>query len=243
MRRMRVGIFGAVVAAALILTGCAAGPKPTQAPTPSASDVAPTATPSESAPSAEPSATVVALVARPTELELRSEAGEVLERLEYRGDFDSTLAELERVLGPVESSEEARGSSHFPPSTAHRWGGLEIWEQRYVDRWEMYADDERTLGMPSFRVRFAGPEAAGVRLETTSGVAAGAAWTELDQLPELQTNPSGCSGPYTDFLDKPAVNPDGEAYVSRTSVDFQQSDDGLTIAAVRAPIAVTPGCA
>jgi len=243
MRRTRAGIFGAVVAAVLVLAGCAAEPKPTQAPTPSASDVVSTPTPSESAPSTDPSASVVALVARPTELELRNDAGEVLERLDYRGDFDSTLAELERVLGPVEHSEEARGSNHFPPSTAHRWGGLEVSEQRYVDRWERYADDERTLGMPSFLVRFTGPEAVGVRLETTSGVAAGAAWTELEQLPELQTNPSGCSGPYTDFLDTPAVNPDGEAYVSRTSVDFRQSDDGLTVAAVRAPVAVTPGCA
>lgn len=239
MRRMRVGMFGAVVAAALVLTGCAAEPAPT--PIPSASEASPT--PSESAPSADPSASVVALVLRPTELELRNEAGEVLERLDYRSDFDQVKAELETVLGAAEETEEARGTSHFPPSTMHRWGGFELWEQRYVDRWESFANDERSFVKPSFLVRFTGPEAAGVRLETISGIGAGAAWTELEQLPELQTNPSGCSGPYVDFMDEPAVNADGEAYVSRTGVDFVESEDGLTVAAVRAPIAVSGGCA
>lgn len=236
---MRVGMFGAVVAAALVLTGCAAEPAPT--PIPSASEAAPT--PSESAPSADPSASVVALVLRPTELELRNEAGEVLERLDYRSDFDQVKAELETVLGAAEETEEARGTSHFPPSTMHRWGGFELWEQRYIEQWEEYAGGDRTLSMPSFRVRFSGPEAAGLQLETASGIAVGAAWTEVEQLPELQTNPSGCSGPYTDFLDESEVNPDGQAYVSRTSVDFVESEDGLTVAAVRAPIAVTDGCA
>jgi hypothetical protein len=187
---------------------------------------------------------VDALVVRPTALELRDASGGVVLSLDYRSDFAPAMAQLEAVLGAAEETQEARGTNHFPPSTMHRWGGFELWEQRYVDRWEDLADDERSFVQPSFLVRFTGPEAGGLRLETTAGVAAGAAWTDLEALAELQTNPSGCSGPYLDFVDDaPAVNPAGETYVSRTSVDFVKSEDGLTVAAVRAPIDVAPGCA
>ena len=228
-----------VVLTAVLLAGCTAAPE-----TPSPSTVASEAPSPTSTAAVEPIDTVVALVARPEALELRDASGAVVTELDYLGDVDAAIATIEQVLGEAPVDEEFRGSNHFPPSTAHRWGGFELWERRYVDRWADFETRERTLGMPSFSVHFTGPEAVGVALLTEEGVVAGASWTELEATPGLQSNPSGCSGPYLDYVTFDETWPDGTVHEARYGVDFTASADESIVEQVRAPLRVNQeGCA
>ncbi|MEF3404295.1 hypothetical protein [Agromyces sp. CCNWLW203] len=237
--RGAIASVGTLLVTACLLAGCSAAPEP-----PASSTVAsktPSATPTATV---DPIDTVVALVARPEALELRDASGEVVVELDYLGDVDAAIAAIERVLDEAPVDEEFRGSNHFPPSTAHRWGGFELWERRYVDRWADFETRERTLGMPSFSVQFTGPEAVGVALLTEEGVVAGASWAELEATPGLQSNPSGCSGPYLDYVTFDETWPDGTVHEARYGVDFTASADESIVERVRAPLRVNQeGCA
>ncbi|RXZ46483.1 hypothetical protein ESP57_16420 [Agromyces fucosus] len=164
--------------------------------------------------------------------------------LDYLGDVDAAIATIERVLGEAPVDEEFPGGSHNSPSTAHRWGAFELWERRYVDNWSEFASRERTLYRPSFSVVFTGPEVAGVALTTEDGIVAGTSWTDLQAMPGLQLNPSGCSGPYLDYTAYDESWPDGTVHEQRYGVDFIANDDASAILRVRAPLAIhEEGCA
>jgi hypothetical protein len=243
----RIRLAGALTAVALslvlALTGCFGG-SPAGTPAPDADAPAATAEPTPSAAPADPLSTVTAIVARPESLELRGAAGDVVAELDYLGDVDHAIDSLTVVFGAEPSAEEYPGSSHFSPSTAHRWGAFELWERRYVDNWAEFAERARTLNQPSFGVVFTGPDAAGVALATEQGVVAGASWAALSAMPGLQVNPSGCSGPYLDYTTHDETWPDGTVHEKRYGVDFIANDDESSIARVRAPLPIhEDGCA
>lgn len=237
--RATIAAAAAFVLATTLLAGCSAAPEP---PSPSTlPSESPNSTPT---PTAEPIDTVVAFVARPEALELRDASGEVVVELGYLGDVDSAIATIEEALEAAPVDEEYPGSGHFSPSTAHRWGAFELWERRYVDNWADFATQERTLYMPSFGIVFTGSEVAGVALTTEQGVVAGSSWTDLEAMPGLQENPSGCSGPYLDFTSRDVTWPDGTVHEERHGVDFTANGDGSAIERVRAPLQVNEeGCA
>jgi len=93
------------------------------------------------------------------------------------------------------------------------------------------------------QVEFTGPSALGVELTTVQGVHAGEPWADLLVEPGLATNPSGCSGPYLEFVEVDGVNPDGTPYTTRVSVDFRPTADESAVARVGAPVPVYDGCA
>lgn len=242
-RRRRIGrlLLGSILVAGLV-TGCTASPpEPTQTPT--STSAAPAPSVSETPPSVDPLSAVTTVLARPEALELQDASGVVVESLGYLSESETALAVLTDVFGEAPVDTEYPGGSHDAPSTAHRWGAFELWEARYVDKWEGLGTPA-SFYRPSFRVRFTGAESAGITLATVDGVGAGSAWSELDSFPELQTNPSGCSGPYLDFVEFPETWPDGTEHVRKVAVEFQPSEDGASIGMVRAPVPVyEDGCA
>ena len=243
-RTHRAGAFTTVaIALALVMTGCVSGP-PAATSGPNAEAPTVTAETTPSAAPVDPLTTVTAIVARPDVLELRDASGAAVAEVDYLGDVDQAIAELTTVFGGEPSAEDYPGSGHFSPSTAHRWGAFELWERRYVDNWAEFAGQERTLNKPSFGVVFTGPDSAGVALTTEQGVVAGVSWAELEAVPGLQVNPSGCSGPYFDYITHDETWPDGTVHEQRYGVDFIANDDDSSIARVRAPLAIhEDGCA
>jgi hypothetical protein len=96
--------------------------------------------------------TVTSFIATPESLELRDGSGAVVTRLDYRSDAAPAIATLETVLGAAPVSEEYQGSNEHAPSTAHRWGGFELWEQHY-DGWEDAVMPPPTVRLPAYRPR------------------------------------------------------------------------------------------
>lgn len=231
-----------IVALLLVLTGCAA-PSPVVSPSPSAPAVAASPTPTPSA-VADPLTTVTTLVMRPEALRLIDEAGGVVADLGYLSDASAALDALAVVFGSEPIDEEYRGSSHDAPSTAHRWEGFTLWEMRYVDNWAGVESAGSNLYLPAFRVQFTAPDAFGVALTDLSGRQVGGSWADLTSDPAIQTNPSGCSGPYVDFISQPETWPDGTEHVQKVSVDFQPDEGAASIARIGAPMSVhEDGCA
>lgn len=241
-RTSRAGALIAVaLSLALALTGCL-GPAPERAPTPDAASPRPTATATPTAEPADPLLTVTTLVARPEALELRDESGVVVAELDYLSTPSDAVATLTTIFGSAPVDEAHDGSSHFPPSTAHRWDGLELWEQRYVDRWEGVVS-ELTLHRPAFMVRFTAASARGIALTTAEGRHAGESWSELMAVPDLKQNPSQCSGPYLDYVEEEGAT-GGAPYLLKVSVEFRPTPDSSTIESIQAPVPVyEDGCA
>ena len=121
--------------------------------------------------------------------------------------------------------------------------GSKLWEAHYDD-WVDVESAGASLYLPAFRVQFTGPEALGIQLTDVGGRRVGGSWAELTSDPGIQTNPSGCSGPYVDFISQPEVWPDGTEHVQKVSVDFQPDEGAASIARIGAPMSVhEEGCA
>lgn len=237
-RRASTGMALALGAAlAATLAGCAAEPAPAAQHGASAA-VTPSAPPTTAA--VDPLDTVVTLVATPEGLVLRDAAGTTVSAFDYRSDAAAALAALEAVFGTAPESEELHGSLEHAPSTAHRWGGFELREQRYVDDWAQHADSP-TLRFPAFRVAFTSPERGGVGLATADGVRVGDAWETVAADPRFEESPSHCSGPFVDAIEA-AVTYDGVERIERIVVGLHPTDDGARLAYVSAPEAAD-GCA
>lgn len=243
-RRMRGGLLIGSLAATIMLTGCAASAAPAAEQTsPPPTSAAPTPTATAQEPSPDPLSTVSTIVIRPEAVELRDASGGVVHSLDYLADATEALAVLTTVFGEAPADTDSPGNSHSPPSTVHRWGAFELWEVQYVDNWEGFGAP-RTLYWPSYRVMFTGAESHSIALATTEGRQTGDSWTDLIAAPNLQTNPSGCSGPYTDFVEYPVTGADGTEYLYKISVDYRPTGDGQSIASIGAPMFVAEdGCA
>ncbi|WP_395243583.1 hypothetical protein ACGGZK_15840 [Agromyces sp. MMS24-K17] len=231
----------------LAMGGCVGTPP---APRPAREASAPLPHPTTETPAPEPQdplTTVTSLVVRPEALELRDATGAVVASLDYLASAGPAIETMTTVFGTPPVDEEFDGSSHFPPSTAHRWDGFELWENRFVDRWAEFADDPRSLYSPSTFVVFTAPASAGIELTTVQGIEAGTPWTELEAVPGLQVNPSGCSGPYLDDIEREETWSDGTIHMKRFGVDFLDRSDWqspITVTDVRAPTPIhEDGCA
>ncbi|MGW4927696.1 hypothetical protein ACWEOH_00975 [Agromyces sp. NPDC004153] len=235
---------GALTAAALFLmlalAGCF-GPAPTPTPTPDAATPRPTPTATPTAEPVDPLTTVTELVARPEVLELHDATGAVVTSLDYLTPAGPAVEALTTVLGAAPVDEDYPGNSHFPPSTVHRWDGFELWEPRYVDRWAEFAGEPPTLYRPGFRVVFTGPQSSSVSLSTAQHISVGGSWSDLQAMPDLQVNPSGCSGPYLDYIERDETWPDGTVHVMRFGVDFGNTDDPDAVTRIDAPTPIHEG--
>jgi hypothetical protein len=232
------------VALMFTLTSCvSASPTPTGAPsTPSPSTPAdPTPIPT---PAADPLDAVETLVVRPEALQLADADGTVVTELDYLSSPAEAITTLSEVFDAEPVTEEHRGSGHFPPSTSYRWGDFEFWEQHYVENWATVVEDGLNLIRPAFKVWFTGPEAMGLALTDAGDRRVGGSWDGLMSEPGVLTNPSGCSGPYLDFVTVERERPDGVAYTLKVSVDFVSTDDDASIERIGAPMPVyEDGCA
>ena len=130
-RTLRVGALIAVALAVVLTLSACVSPLPTPTPTPTPV-ATPTPTPSTAA---DPITTVAALVMRPESLQLMDVDGTVVAHLDYLSDPADAVGVLTALFGAAPTDEDFSGSSHFPPTTAHRWGDFTLWEQRYVDTW------------------------------------------------------------------------------------------------------------
>ena len=236
-RRSNLVRVAAVVAAfaVLALGGCVgtAGAEPTPTAAVSASP-SPTTAPSD------PLQSVTTLVARPQALELRDDTGAVVVSLDYLGDAAEAIAALETVFGAAPESEDYPGNSHDTPGIAYRWGGMELRQPEYTGE---VAALPRSYYSPSFSVWFSTPMSGEAELTTAEGYQVGAEWAGLVSEPALQTNPSGCSGPYLDFVVVPLTDSDGNLYDQRVAVVFRASDDESTVARISAPLEIHDECA
>ncbi|MGH3704372.1 MAG: hypothetical protein ACRDT9_07060 [Agromyces sp.] len=217
----------------LALGGCAATAGAESTPAASATPT-PTTAPSD------PLESVTTIVARPQALELRDESGTVVASLDYLGDAAEAIATLETVFGAAPASEEYPGNSHYTPGIAYQWGGMELRQPEYTGH---EAELPRSYYLPSFSVRFTAPTSGDTEQTTDEGYQVGAVWTELVAEPALQTNPSGCSGPYLDFVEVPMTDADGNAYDQRVAVVFRPSDDESAVAWISAPLEIHDECA
>ncbi|MGW9181918.1 hypothetical protein [Agromyces sp. NPDC055661] len=241
-RTLRAGaLTAAALSLMLALAGCV-GPTPIPSPTPDAATPRPTATAAPAPEPVDPLTTVTELVARPDSLELRDAAGGVVLSLGYLSTPSDAVVALTTVFGAAPVDQAVEGGNHFPPRTLHQWDGFELWEHHYVDRWEGVGK-ELSLERPAFTVRYTGSTARDVSLSTIGGPDVGAGWDELIALPELRQNPSGCSGPYLEYVEESRAAVGGPGTV-KISVEFRPSEDSATIAAIDAPVPVYEnGCA
>ncbi|GAA1059693.1 hypothetical protein [Agromyces bracchium] len=239
-RAVRVAMAGAVlVPVAALLGACAATPPEATAPPSATADPA-ASTPPAGAGEVDGEATVTTIVARPEAVELRDAAGAVVEEYAYLDDPAEVVSAFTELVGTTPIAEDHEGSSHFPPNTSYRWEGLVLWEQRHVDRWEPV---EYSITNPRFLIEFTSPSAVGVELTTEQGIQAGDPWSDVLEEPGLVTNPTGCSGPYVDFVELTGVNVDGGAYSIPIVVDFRPTADEALVARVGAPVPSTEECA
>jgi hypothetical protein len=235
---------GALIAVAVMLTlASCVTPSPTPEPTSSAPVPSSAADPNQTA-EADPLATVAALVMRPEVLQLVDADRAVVAELDYLSAPAHAIATLSAVFDAEPTDEEFPGSSHFPPSTAHRWGDFALWEQRYVENWADVVEDGSNLFWPAFMVQFTGPEALGVVLTDVGDRHVGGSWADLMSDPGILTNPSGCSGPYVDYVAFEVERSDGVKYTQKVSVNFVSTDDQASIERIGAPMPVyEDGCA
>ncbi|MFC3272936.1 hypothetical protein ACFOE1_01380 [Agromyces mediolanus] len=233
MRRTRVGILGAVVATALVLTGCAAEPAPTPTPSPSAAPpVSPTPTPS-----ADPLAAVDALVVRPTVLELRA-GEEVVESLDYMSDPSEAVAVLTALFGRPAAEEPYDGGNHRPDGIRHAWGDF-VLDERFYDEDRRQRDGYDWLIWPRFAVYFDGPVAEGIALRAHDGSQAGEEWAVLAELPSFDPELRVCVGTSieAETIQVPGDSPD------RANVVATENEDDGTVRWIGAPEMEADGCA
>ena len=243
-RTFRAGALTAAAISLMLALAACVGPTPTPTPTPDAATPRPTPTATPTAEPVDPLTTVTTLVARPESLVLDDAAGDEILSLDYLTPAAPAIEALTTVFGAAPEDEEYPGNSHFPPTTAHRWGGFELWETRYADRWADFADQTPTLYRPSFRVQFKDSQSSGVALTTFDGIGVGYSWSDLQAIPDLQVNPSGCSGPYLDYIERDETWADGTVHAQRYGVDFTNLDDPDAITEVGAPMPIhEDGCA
>lgn len=226
MRRTRVGIFGAVVAAALVLTGCAADPAPRPTSSPSSTPVESLTPPP---PSADPLASVDALVVRPTALELR--AGEdTVEALDYMSEPAAAVATLTELFDRPPVDEPYDGGNHWPDGVYHRWGGF-VLDERFYDEERRQREGNDWLVWPRFAVFLDGTVAGTVSLRSLEGSQIGNEWAVVAERPSFDPDLVVCTGV---SIEAEAIKAPMDRPV-RVSVVAVKHDDDDTVQWISAP--------
>lgn len=227
-----------LAALALVMTAALSGcfgpppsPTPTPTPTPTASPPStPTATP-------DPMAAVVALVARPQELELRDAGGGVVAALDYMSSPADAIAVLTDLFDAPPVDESYRGTNHTPPGVFHAWDDLVI-DERFYDE-ERRNGGELDYVWPRFAVYFDGPSVRGLDLTSEQGFHAADPWSSLAGDPVFDASLRTCIGTPIETFD--FARPDGQP--ETTTVVATPTDDGSAVKWLGAPIPLADGCA
>lgn len=220
----------AVTFSACVSAASAAKPTP-DTPTPTAT-AAPTS-------AADPLDSVTTVVARPESLELHDASGTVAS-LDYRSDVAAAIATMTTVFGTAPADEEYPAVGADAPGTAHRWGGFELLEPRYVDQ---PVDAAPTPFSPTFRVAFTAATSGDVELTTVEGHGVGDVWADFAASSGVNAN-GLCPELYVETVVLPLTFSDGTVRDRALSVEFLASDDGSVIGSVAGPWQVHPdGCA
>jgi hypothetical protein len=113
-----------------------------------------------------------------------------------------------------------------------------VWEQRYVDDGRASSRSSRS----SVRRSRSGSSLHGSRglAVPAEGHDVGGSWEELVAVADLQQDPSGCSGPYLEYVEesREAVGAPG---TMKISVEFRPSEDSSIVESIAAPVRVN-GC-
>jgi hypothetical protein len=236
-RIRRAGALAAAPVLMLALSGCVGGAAATTSTPvpPPAATAEPSTLPTPSADEALDAVTT--LVVKPNGVQLTDQGGTVSVSLDYLAEPADAVGVLAKVFDAEPVIESHEGSSHFPPSTSYRWDGFVLWEQLPVD----WLDGvETSLVHPRFLVQVTAGGSDGVELRSSDGRHVGDGWSELLAAPTIMTNPSGCSGPYADYVEVDA----GAGALMKVSVDFRPTEDLAAIGVISAPVPVyEDGCA
>ncbi|WP_157497054.1 hypothetical protein [Leifsonia sp. Leaf264] len=204
LRTLMLGTIAAVALATLV--GCGGGsgaeqtgsPEAVPAPLPTA-----TSTPTPEPTVADPLESVVALVARPTVLELRSADDSVVAEIDYLGAAADAVATLTGLFGTDPVDEAYPATSHAPAGVLHSWGSVTIDERQYDEAMRTEKGLQGSLVWPNLAVYFDAADNGGVALTTAQGYAAGDAWETVAAASDVTANPSECTGPAAELADDP----------------------------------------
>ncbi|MCI2959002.1 hypothetical protein MN032_15000 [Agromyces atrinae] len=210
-------------------------------------------------PSASPSVTadpdetsVASVVVLPTHVEFRDAAGEVAASFDYATDAEAAIAGFRDLLGSETATTEDDGNNHFPPSTIHTWGDIEIVESRFVDNWSEIAG-ANTYARPSFTLIVATDAQQDIAFATNVGIVAGDDWATASASAIDPGERFTCIGTPVEAVELgEAENPDGTTFIETvTTVILDETFDPATnawtptddVAEIRAPAMLTDGCA
>lgn len=224
----------ALLAIAIPLSACT-GPSPTPSATATAAPT-PTSTPT-TAPEEVPLATVVAIVIRPLEIELRSADGSVVQVLDYMSTPADAVAVMTEVFGTPPVDETRAGGNHTPPGVFHTWDDFVI-DERFYDEARREAESIE-YSWPRFAVFFDGPSALGVDLVSEQGFRADDPWSSLAGDPVFDQQLYTCVGTPIEILDRARSNGQPET----ATVAARSSEDGSTVMWLSAPVMIADGCA
>lgn len=189
------------VLAGLLLSACTSTPAPSSTPPATAAATAPPTTtpPATPTPSAEPA--VATVVMSGSRLVSQTADGQTVQTAAFADGPDAAIAFLTTAFGaPPVQSEMTEAEACDAPSTHYGWG-----------------DAMLSVSSIGFTVRFSGPAAAGIALQSSGGFAVGEnAQAYFDTLPEEQAHDeyNNGSGPfvYDKVADGAPWGEDGSAF-------------------------------
>lgn len=230
----RLMVTAALLAITIPLSACV-GPSPTPSSTATAAPT-PTSTPT-TAPEEDPLATVVAIVIRPLEIELRSADGGVVQVLDYMSTPADAIAVMTEVFGAPPVDEEYPKTNHTAPGVTHSWDDFVI-DERFYDEAKREAESIE-YSWPRFVVFFDGPSALGLDLVSEQGFRADDPWSSLAGDPVFDQHLYTCVGTPIEILDRTRSNGQPET----ATVAAMSSPDGSTVTWLGAPVMIADGCA
>ena len=239
MPARRTLLIGSILAVTLALAGCAGEPgAPTGASTSAAATTPPptTITPSPEPTAVDPLESVVALVARPTVLELRSADAAVVAEIDYLEEPTAAIATLTALFGTVPVDETYAATNHSPAGILHTWGSVTLDERQYDEAMRAEKGLEGSLVWPHLAVYFDAADNGEIALTTAQGYAAGDDWATVSAAGDVTENPSECTGPAAELVDDPVES-------TRIAVVLVHEEGGESVLSVAAPVPFfTDGC-
>jgi hypothetical protein len=230
----RLLAVAALLAISIPLSACG-GPSPAPSGTPTAAPT-PTASPT-TAPEEDPLDTVVAIVIRPLEIELRSADGSVVQMLDYMSAPADAIAVMTELFGAPPVDEEYPKTNHTAPGITHTWEDFVI-DERFYDEAKREAESIE-YAWPRFVVFFDGPTAHGLDLVSEQGFHADDPWSSLAGDPVFDQQLYTCVGTPIEILDR--TRSDGQPETA--TVAARPSEDGSTVMWLGAPVMIADGCA
>ncbi|TFV96352.1 hypothetical protein [Orlajensenia leifsoniae] len=239
MPARRTLLIGSILAATLALAGCAGEPgAPTGASTSTAATTPPPTTipPTPEPTAVDPLETVVALVARPTVLELRSADAAVVAEIDYLEEPTEAIATLTSLFGSDPVDETYAATNHSPGGILHTWGAFTLDERHYDEA--KRAENEATDGefLPYVAVYFDAADNGEIALTTVQGYSAGDDWATVSAAADVTANPSLCTGPAAELADDPGSE-------TQLAVELAHEEGGESVLFISAPVPFyTDGC-